>query len=260
MAHEILVPKGTQWREPVSYEACDEQVRIVVAEDSIATVELLVSGDIEVLATVSQNASLTVVCIQTQDATIKQTGHIGSAGSIHWQNISLAPVVHTLVSHVEGGHAISNVDWMFYAREAEQQTISATNAFAANNGGGEITLKGIAEDTAHVQCNGCIDIGLRGGGTQTYLTEDVLMLDNTAKVDAIPGLEIKTNDVQASHSATVSKVTPEDLFYFGSRGIDTPTARQMYIQGFIGDLTQRISHDALREKVIGYIEEKCAVV
>ena len=76
------------------------------------------------------------------------------------------------------------------------------------------------------------------------------MLDDTAKVDAIPGLEIKTNDVKASHSATISKVTPEDLFYFASRGIAEKEARRMYVQGFLGDLTKRIEHTALRESVL----------
>ena len=65
-----------------------------------------------------------------------------------------------------------------------------------------------------------IEIGPEGTGTDACLTQEVLMLDPTAKVDAIPALEIRTNDVKASHSASVSRVTEEDLFYFGSRGLD----------------------------------------
>jgi Fe-S cluster assembly scaffold protein SufB len=117
-------------------------------------------------------------------------------------------------------------------------------------------MKGVAEHTAHVFCDGMIEIGLQGGGTDTYLTENVLMLDGTAKVDAIPGLEIKTNDVKASHSATVSKVTPEDLFYFATRGIDETEARQMYIQGFLGDLTAKITDTAVQDILLEQIEQK----
>ena len=117
-------------------------------------------------------------------------------------------------------------------------------------------MKGVAEHQAHVVCNGMIDIGLKGGETDAYLTEDVLMLDASAKVDAIPGLEIKTNDVKASHSATVSQVTDEDLFYFGARGIDQSAARHMYVIGFLGDLVHRLQSDQDQEAVYQAIEAK----
>ena len=117
-------------------------------------------------------------------------------------------------------------------------------------------MKGVAEDKAYVQCNGMINIGLDGGGTDTYLTEDVLMLDASAQVDAIPGLEIKTNDVKASHSATVSRVTDEDLFYFASRGIDNSEARKMYVEGFLGDITDKIANADTKEAVLMAIDSK----
>ena len=256
MENEIRVPDGTQWREPVLRTACDEQIRIFVGDDSSAVIELVVRGEVEILATIQSNSTLTVLCIQAEEATISQRAHLSENASIRWQNISLAPVTHTLESRAEGPHARSDVDWIFYAKEAEQQQLSARNVFEAEGGTGEITMKGVAEHTAHVQCNGLIDIGLKGKGTDTYLTENVLMLDSSAKVDAIPGLEIKTNDVKASHSATVSKVTPEDLFYFASRGIDETTARNMYIVGFLGELAGRIENEEARQKIGSLIEEK----
>jgi len=60
------------------------------------------------------------------------------------------------------------------------------------------------------------------------------MLDPTAKVDAVPALEIKANDVKASHSASVRRVTPLDLFSFAARGIEGKMARTMYVEGFLG--------------------------
>jgi Fe-S cluster assembly protein SufD len=75
------------------------------------------------------------------------------------------------------------------------------------------------------------------------------MLDAIAKIDAVPGLEIRTNDVKASHSATVSRVTVEDLFYFQSRGIDPETARQMYVDGFLGSIVDRIESDEVKAVV-----------
>jgi Fe-S cluster assembly protein SufB/Fe-S cluster assembly protein SufD len=121
-------------------------------------------------------------------------------------------------------------------------------------------MRGVAEGKAFAVAKGMIEIGINGGGTNTYLTQNVLMLDSTSKVDAVPALEIKTNDVKASHSATVSRLTAEDLFYFGSRSIDPVTARAMYVQGFLGDITQRILNHKMRTEVMEMIEKKYSQV
>lgn len=256
MSQEITIPNSTEWREVASYTAHNEQVRIHAGDDARATVLLNVHGTVDVQVHVQGNASLCVVCLQEEDAIITQSSHIAEGATMHWQNISLAPVQQKLASHVEGDNATSNIDWILFAAENEQQAAFATNAFSAAAGGGEITLKGVAQDSAHMQCRGMIDIALGATQTDTYLHEDVLMLDSTAKVDAIPGLEIKTNDVKASHSATVSRVTAEDLFYFASRGITKAEARHMYVQGFLSDLTERITHEEVREIVLSAIGQK----
>lgn len=85
------------------------------------------------------------------------------------------------------------------------------------------------------------------------------MLDKTAKVDAIPGLEIKTNDVKASHSATVSRVTEEDLFYFAARGIIEKEARRMFVEGFLGEMVGKIGSQTAREEILASVEGKYGI-
>lgn len=200
-------------------------------------------------------------CVFLNAENIDISVHIAEGGSLQLHLLSLVEnAQHTLASHLEGPHAVSNIDWIFYARGNDKQRIVARNIFAASQGSGEINLKGVAEENAQVTCDGMIDITSEGTGTDAYLTEDVLMLDSTAKVNAIPGLEIKTNDVKASHSATVSKVTPEDLFYFASRGIAQEDARQMYVLGFLGALTGKIADEDIRNTMTKALEEKFSAV
>lgn len=190
-------------------------------------------------------------------ADVVQRGNVGEGGGIHWHNLTMGTVAsHEIVSRCTGADAMSNVDWMFYVKDREQCDLSVRNIFDAPRGGGEVTMRGIAEERGNGRCRGLIDIGLGGGGTNTYLTQEVLMLDPTAKVDAVPALEIKTNDVKASHSATVARVTPEDLFYLASRGIDERSARAMFVRGFLGSLAEKIGDAAVREDVVRLIEEK----
>jgi Fe-S cluster assembly protein SufD len=191
---------------------------------------------------------------------IVQKHRIGAGAALKLHIITLHPdITHDIRSHVTGTGTESSIDWMFYAKGSERQMLHVRNIFDGREGTGEILMRGIAEQQAHTECKGLIEIGLGGGGTNTYLTQEVLMLDATSKVDAVPALEIKTNDVKASHSATVARVTEEDLFYFGARGIDPHEARRMFVLGFLGDITDRIPDESMQAEIVAAIEKKYAV-
>jgi Fe-S cluster assembly scaffold protein SufB len=202
-----------------------------------------------VAVTLEPGAMLTYVSLAVSSAR-RLSSVVGEGAQIHWHCTTVGGSGESdLVSTLTGPHARSSVDWIFHQRGSERQRIAVRNIFKAPNGGGEITLKGIAEDKSHCICTGMIEIAEEGRGTDTYLTEEVLMLDPTATVDAIPALEIRTNDVKASHSATVSRITAEDLFYLRSRGLDLGASRQMFIEGFLSGLTEKIGDATLRARI-----------
>lgn len=182
---------------------------------------------------------------------ITQRGKVEAGGKIHWWNATCGGqnVQHDLVSEVVGDSGESAVDWVFLARDRQHYDLRVQNVFRAPHGKGEVTVKGVASDHAHAGCHGAIVIGKGGSGTNTHLTQHALMLDASAKVDAVPALEIKTNDVKASHSATVTKVSEEDLFYMGSRGLGRDEARRMYVEGFLKEVIARIPLESLQEEV-----------
>ncbi|MBI2117791.1 SufD family Fe-S cluster assembly protein, partial [Candidatus Peregrinibacteria bacterium] len=181
-----------------------------------------------------------------------QRSIVEADGKIHWWNAVCggSTVHHDLVSEVVGENGESTIDWVFLAQGKQQYDLSVQNIFHSSHGRGEVTVKGVASDHAHVGCHGAIVIGEGGGGTNTHLTQHVLMLDATTKVDAVPALEIKTNDVKASHSATVTKVSEDDLFYMTSRGLLPKEARQLYIDGFLGERIARIPVAPVWKEVI----------
>lgn len=220
------------------------------------------SSDVEVIVEEGAHVEFISINRMSSDVPVKiqQRSHVADNATIRWRNVTLGAgaVDHDLRSELAGADAVSEVDWMFYAKDDEKYRLSARNIFTGRQGSGEITMKGVAEEKGHVKCDGMIEIGKGGAGTDTYLTQDVLMLDKTSKVDAIPGLEIKTNDVRASHSATVSKVTDEDLFYFAARGIVEKEARQMFVEGFLGDLIAKIGSASEREEVMNAVAGKYA--
>lgn len=245
--------KLTTEKETIVLEQTNEWHCLVIAKEShTSTVQLTYN--------VPANETLNVLFIQestSEELHITQRGTVASGGTVNVfvYTLNSAKTTHNIHTELQGDHGTSNVYWQFYGQNNEQYVLEAVNTFNSTHGGGQMYLRGIAEDTAYITCNGLIEIGLQGAQTDTYLTEDVLMLDSTAKVDATPGLEIKTNDVKASHSATVSRITEEDLFYFEARGIPEAIARHMFIEGFLEADTEQLPEEG-RELVKRAITSK----
>src|SRR6185312_11435208 len=59
---------------------------------------------------------------------------------------------------------------------------------------------------------------------------DALILDDEARSDTYPYMEIDEEDVTIGHEATVSKVGSEQLFYLMSRGLSEAEASAMIVK------------------------------
>lgn len=95
------------------------------------------------------------------------------------------------------------------------------------------TLKGVGRGHSRISFTGRIIIDEDCGDSHSFLTERVLLLSEQASAEAIPDLEIMTDDVSCSHAASVSNIDQEHLFYLMSRGIGRERAEEMIVEGFL---------------------------
>lgn len=87
-------------------------------------------------------------------------------------------------------------------------------------------------------------------GTNTYEMNRNLLLDNGARADSVPNLEIETGEVEkAGHASVTGRLDDDQLFYLMSRGIDENTARQLVIEGFFAGIFGEFTHPELKEKL-----------
>lgn len=256
----IVIPAtGSAWKVLEVPRGVCAQVSVPPGRHATLWAELPTDGDTCLSVNVGEGASCEILTIQEgASGTVKAEGRIAAGGTLRWRPVTIGGTVrHDIRSSCTGDGARSEASWIVVARAGEHPQAVIRNAFEARNGAGEVAMRAVALAKGQALLDGRIEIGLGGGGTQTYLTQEALMLDSSAKIDAIPGLEIKTNDVKASHSATVSRVNPDDLFYAGSRGIDPEAARRMLVEGFLGKLLEAVDdasiRDALLERIIAAV-------
>ena len=74
----------------------------------------------------------------------------------------------------------------------------------------------------------------------SYLAHHAMILDKGARSDGIPGLDIETNEVKATHSASVAQVDEDQIFYLRARGLPEDEAKKMIILGFFEPVVSRI--------------------
>ncbi len=123
---------------------------------------------------------------------------------------------------------------------------------------GDLLIHGALRDKARAIFIGMIKIDPTGQLTNSYLKNQNLLLDKTARADSIPSLEIDANDVRASHAATISKVEEEYIFYLQSRGIPRNIAIQMIVEGFFSTVFDRMGNERVKEKLLATVTRKMA--
>jgi FeS assembly protein SufD len=105
---------------------------------------------------------------------------------------------------------------------------------------GRVLVKSVLKDNSKSLFKGMIKIDKEGKGTESYLAGHAILLDRGAKSDAIPGLEIKTNEVKATHSASVAQMDEYQIYYLMTRGLNTDGAKREIVAGFLEPLSRKM--------------------
>jgi len=120
----------------------------------------------------------------------------------------------------------------------------------------DLLFKGALQDTSRAVYAGLIRIEKGAARSDAYQANRNLVLSEHAKATSIPMLEIDNNDVRCTHGATVGPVDPQHMFYLRSRGIPESTAKRMIVQGFFGEVLERIPFEQARTMVETELEAR----
>ncbi|MBT5338473.1 SufD family Fe-S cluster assembly protein [Candidatus Falkowbacteria bacterium] len=148
------------------------------------------------------------------------------------QEIILKKPGKYLIELVGEGSSV-DIKGAFQSSKSEQMTLEVIIHHRAPHTVANTLLKGVARDNSYLRLKGKILIDEDCGDTQSFLTERILILSENAKAEAVPDLEIKTDDVKCSHAASVSNIPKKHLFYLQTRGIEIKKAEEMIVEGFL---------------------------
>lgn len=116
----------------------------------------------------------------------------------------------------------------------------------SSNSYSDIDFKVVLKDEANSATTGLIRIEEDAQNCEAYQVNRNLLLNEGAKAESIPELEILCDQVQCSHGATVGSIDKEMLFYLMNRGVTYEEAVDIITLGFV-EPTIRKFPEELRE-------------
>ncbi len=136
---------------------------------------------------------------------------------------------------------------IFFTNEKQRYDFESNLVHNAPDSTGSTQARGVLKGESQSIFKGMIRIGPTAKNSRAYLAHHAMLLERTAKSDGIPGLEILTNEVKATHSASVAQLDDEQLFYLTARGLSTDEAKKMIVLGFFEPVLSRVPVEQTRE-------------
>lgn len=119
--------------------------------------------------------------------------------------------------------------------------------------------KGIFSDRSIGVFNGKILVDKIAQKTNAFQQNNNVILNDKAKVNTKPQLEIFADDVRCSHGCTIGQLDEEALFYLRSRGIPKKEAKGLMTYAFANNVLQSVQIPTLKKRINKLIANKLGV-
>lgn len=119
-----------------------------------------------------------------------------------------------------------------------------------------LLYKGAVKDRGHSVYQGIIDAAPGAIKVDAYQMNNNLVLNDGARADSLPGLEIDADDLKCSHGSTMGNLDPAQIFYLQSRGIAEAEARRMLVEAFFEEVVARVPYAFLQDRVRRHVKRK----
>lgn len=201
-----------------------------------AVVEIIVKKNARVRYTTIQNWSTNVYNLVTKRAIAHEgatmewvDGNIGSKVTMKYPSIYL-------VGEGAKGETLS----VAFAGPGQHQDAGAKMIHLAPKTQSSIVSKSIARGGGRAGYRGEVRMDKNATASANTVRCDALLVDTISRSDTYPAIDIRVDDAQLGHEATVSRVSQEQLFYLMSRGISEEEAMAMIVRGFIEPIAKEL--------------------
>jgi len=211
--------------------------------------------------TLAANAQLDVTTLQMMDQhavtfSTRRTD-LAQDAKVNWYSGLFGSMLsrYKIEYFLNGTGASSNDSEVIFGNNEQSFDIQTNVNHESPSTEGRVVEKSILRNKSKSLFKGMIRIKENAVKSNSFLSGRSILLDKDAKSDAIPGLEIFTNDVKATHSASVAQIDEEQIFYLKTRCLSHEEAERTIVEGFLEPLSRKMSFQ-VRAWIAYLIESK----
>lgn len=145
---------------------------------------------------------------------------------------------------------------VFFCDGKQRYDLEANLVHNSPDSAGSLTARGVLKGESQSIFKGMVKINKGAKNSHSYLAHHAMLLDKRARSDAIPGLDIDTNEVKATHSASVAQIDEDQIFYLEARGLPRDEAKKLIVTGFFEPVLSRVPIEFAREGAKFTVEGK----
>ncbi len=274
----IHIPKNLVVEKPIHFLSClsddglstisrnvvfaDENSKASVVQELYSPKTETQQAYLELLNTnVAANAELNITTLQMMDQksvnfSTRRTD-LAQDATVNWYSGLFGSVLsrYKIDYYLNGTGASSNESEVIFGNNDQHFDIQTNMNHQSPATEARVVEKSILRNRSKSLFKGMIRIKENAAKSNSFLSGRSILLDKNAKSDAIPGLEILTNDVKATHSASVAQIDEEQIFYLKSRCLSHEEAERTIVEGFLEPLSRKMSFQ-VRAWIAYLIESK----
>ena len=115
--------------------------------------------------------------------------------------------------------------------------------------------KGILKDKSEASFNGMVYVAKKSHSINSNQYNNNILLSKDAKITSNPQLEIYCDDVQCAHGSTIGELDEDAILYLRSRGISFDESKNILLNGFVNEITNKISIPSLKTNLMNQITD-----
>lgn len=134
---------------------------------------------------------------------------------------------------LKGEHSKGQIVSIAIAGKDQQLDAGGKIIHCASNTSSNIVSKSISKDGGRTTYRGLLKVIAGLNNIVSRVQCDALLMDRLSRTDTYPTVDIKSDQVDIGHEASVSTINDEQLFYLMSRGLSAQESQAMIVNGFI---------------------------
>ena len=143
---------------------------------------------------------------------------------------------HRLELHLTGAGAHAAMAVAADPRDDHQAHVLTRVVHAVGNTTSAQLIKAVLRDRSRTSFDGVVTMLAGADGSSAEQRNSNLVLSPLARADTRPQLDIRADEVQASHGATIGALDAEELLYLRVRGLPADTARELLTTAFLDEV------------------------